>query len=81
MLGVLKFSGVMSISAAAAMSPTTVGRKSENMVSTKSVSRYFMRILVMVNISMNEGKTTANVAIALPNTPMAGEYPALTTAD
>ena len=80
MSGVLKFSAFISISAAEAISPTTVGRITANMLSTTLVSRYFIISRVIVYSSMNYGSTTATVAVTLPSMPTQWGYPTFTAA-
>ena len=78
-VGVEKLSAVHNNKVAAASSPTTAGRRPWKTLSTLWWYMYFMNILLMRIIRINEGSTSAKVATAYPNTPMGAEYPALTT--
>ena len=75
-----KFSGVISRSAAAAMRPTTAGRRPDITFCTVGVFIYFMNTRQMRIISMNDGRTSASVAVALPNIESHSPIPALCTA-
>lgn len=79
-VGVLKLSRAHNNNVAAANRPTTVGRSALNTLSTVLVCIYFMNILLMSIISINEGNTNAKVAVALPNTAIGIEKPAFFTA-
>lgn len=69
----LKFSLFIKSKAAAASKPTTAGRKALKTFSTDEWVLYFKRNLLMRNIKMKLGNTTAKVAKKLPNTPQNGE--------
>ena len=60
--GELKFSSFIKTSAADANNPTTAA--------TAGCFWYFRKNLLIVSIRMNEGSTTAKVAMHDPNTPM-----------
>lgn len=67
--GELKFSAFIKTSAADANNPTTAGRSPLNTASTAD-ALVFQKELLIVSIRMNEGSTTAKVAMHDPNTPM-----------
>ena len=64
--GVEKLSGVINNRVAAASRPTTAGRKPRKTDSTAWWCMYFMNILLMSIIRINEGNTKAKVAVAEP---------------
>lgn len=66
--GELKFSAFIKTSAADANNPTTAGRSPLNTASTAGCFWYFRKNLLIVSIRMNEGSTTAKVAMHDPNT-------------
>lgn len=68
--GELKFSSFIKTRAADANNPTTAGRSPLNTASTAGCFWYFRKNLLIVSIRMNEGSTTAKVAMHDPNTPM-----------
>lgn len=72
-----KFSGVISRRAAAAMSPTTAGRRPDMIFCTVGVFMYFINTRQMRIISMNDGSTRAHVAVALPKMDAHSPMPAL----
>ena len=76
----LKFSADSSNKVAAANRPTTAGRNPRKRLCTMWVCMYFMNILLIKIISVTEGNTSANVAVALPSMDMPVEKPALCTA-
>lgn len=67
-LGELKFSVFINIKAADARRPTTAGRNPLNTASTAGCFWYFRKNLLIANIRMNEGSTTAKVAMTEPHT-------------
>jgi hypothetical protein len=75
--GVEKFSLLHSNSVAAARSPTTAGRKPVNIDCTNGVFMYFINILLISIISINDGSTKAKVAVAEPRIAIRCPYPAL----
>ena len=79
-VGVPKFSGVMSINVAAPSKPTTAGRSPRNTFFTVGLSMNFRNILLIIIISMSDGSTNANVAVALPSIAITPSYPACFTA-
>ena len=79
-LGVEKFSGVINISVAAASKPTTAGRNPVKTLFTNGVFMYFMNILLIRIMRINEGSTKAKVAVILPKMAMGVLYPAFITA-
>ena len=78
--GVEKFSGVISNRQAAANRPTTAGRSPVKTCSTAGWCLNCIRNFEIISIRMNEGSTTANVAVAEPRMPIHSAPPALTTA-
>ena len=64
-----KFSAVINRRAAAANRPTTAGRKPWKTASTIGCFWYFRKNLLMAIIRMNDGSTTAKVAVAEPRIP------------
>jgi hypothetical protein len=66
-LGELKFSVFINTRAADASSPTTAGRNPLNTASTAGCFWYFRKNLLITNIRMNEGSTTAKVAMTEPH--------------
>ena len=68
----LKFSLFIKSNAAAASRPTTAGRKPLKTFSTDEWLRYFIRNLLISNIKMKLGSTTAKVARKLPRIPQYG---------
>ena len=72
--GELKFSAFIKTSAADASSPTTAGRSPLNTASTEGCFCYFRKNLLIVSIRINEGSTTAKVAMQEPSTPMLVPY-------
>ena len=65
--GELKFSAFIKTSAADANNPTTAGRSPLNTASTAGCFWYFKKNRLMITINMNDGKTTAKVAMQEPN--------------
>ena len=63
-----KFSRFIISSAAAAMSPTTAGRRPDIMLCTMGDFMYFANTRHMSIMIMNDGSMSANVAVALPST-------------
>ena len=72
-VGVEKFSGVINKRVAAARSPTTAGLKPVNTDCTMCVFIYFINILLIRTISISDGSTNANVAVAEPSIAMGAE--------
>ena len=75
--GVEKFSGVISNNVAAARSPTTAGLKPEKTSCIIGESMYFINILLIKIIKINDGKIIAIVAVSEPMTAVNSEKPAL----
>ena len=78
--GVEKFSPLQSSRVAAANKPTTAGRRPVKTSCTARVFMYFINILLMRIIKMNEGSTRAVVAVSDPNMARKPSKPALCTA-
>ena len=78
--GVEKLSPLQSIRVAAASKPTTAGCRPLKTDFTTGVSIYFMNILLIRIISINDGRTNAKVAMKLPKADIYILYPALCTA-
>ena len=72
-----KFSAFISSKEADASKPTTAGRSPLKTASTEGCFWYFKKNLLMSNIRMKEGNTTAKVAVHEPSMPIHCEYPAL----
>jgi len=72
-----KFSSVIKSRAAAPNIPTTAGRKPAKTSCTAEVFIYFISILLMSTIRINDGSTSAKVAVALPKTAIHVPNPAL----
>ena len=77
--GVEKFSGVINNKQAAASKPTTAGRKPVNTCSTMGWFLYCIKNFDISSMSINEGSTTAKVAVTEPKMPIQWAPPALTT--
>ena len=78
--GAEKFSLFINSNAAAAISPTTAGRRPDMMLCTTIEFMYFMNNRQIRIIRMNDGSTSARVAVALPSTAIVSPMAALCTA-
>ena len=78
--GAEKFSLFINSNAAAAISPTTAGRRPDITFCTTIEFMYFMNRRQIRIISMNDGNTNASVAVALPSTAIVSPMAALCTA-
>ena len=78
--GAEKFSLFINSNAAAAISPTTAGRRPDMMLCTIIEFMYFMNNRLIIIINMNDGNTNARVAVALPSTAIVSPMAALCTA-
>ena len=74
--GAEKFSWFINTKAAAARRPTTAGLKPLNTASTMGWELYLKKNLLISSIKINEGSTTAKVAVIEPQTlPFVAVYP------
>lgn len=80
MFGDAKFSVLHNNNVAAANNPTTTGRMPLNIDCTELVFIYFINILVIRIIRINDGNTNAKVAVKLPNIGIIPLKPAFCTA-
>ena len=78
--GAEKFSLFINSNAAAAISPTTAGRRPDMMLCTTIEFMYFMNNRLIRIIRINDGNTNASVAVALPSTAIVSPMAALCTA-
>ena len=78
--GAEKFSLFINSNAAAAISPTTAGRRPDMMLCTTIEFMYFMNNRQIRIIRMNDGNTSASVAVALPSTAIVSPMAAFCTA-